>query len=96
MTHQAGQEPIPTENYVNHVVLIEPDVYHLYWNYNTTDIVFELHVKQTGVSWIGFGLSRNGGMHDSVKKINGYYIFKISLFLLKKNILGRHSGYFWK
>ena len=55
-----------TENYANSLILVEPDVYYLYWNYNATDIVCELHVKQTGVSWIGFGLSHTGGMHSSV------------------------------
>jgi hypothetical protein len=62
------QHPTPSENFVNHLILVEPDVYHLYWNYNETDITGELHVKQTGVNWIGFGLSRNGGMYNSVRK----------------------------
>ena len=60
------QDIITTENYANSLILVEPDVYYLYWNYNATDIVCELHVKQTGVSWIGFGLSHTGGMHSSV------------------------------
>ena len=61
------QHPATTETYLNNLVLVQPDVYHLFWNYNETDIVFEVHVKQTGLTWIGFGLSRNGGMHNSVE-----------------------------
>jgi hypothetical protein len=68
--HLHSAQPVPTQTYANHLVLAQPDAYHLFWNYNDTDIVFEVHVKQTGVNWIGFGLSKNGGMQNSVK----YYL----------------------
>ena len=55
--------PTPTETYANKKVLVEPDVYILYWNYNSTDITFELQVKSLG--WAGFGLSPNGEMENS-------------------------------
>ena len=51
--------PAPTENYVNSLEL-QPGAYILYWNFTSTDILMEVHVKTTG--WIGFGLSPNGGM----------------------------------
>lgn len=61
--HALCTPPQPTEKYANNKVLIEPDVYYLYWNYNKTDVVFEIQVKTTG--WAGFGLSPNGGMEGS-------------------------------
>ena len=51
--------PNPTADYANSMELQE-NMYYLYWNYTTTDILIELQVKTTG--WIGFGLSPNGGM----------------------------------
>ena len=56
-------EPNPTETYPNKHILVEPDVYILYWNYTDTDITFEVHVRATG--WIGFGISPNGNMGNS-------------------------------
>lgn len=44
----------PTENYPNAVVLIEPDVYLLYWRSNGTHIQFEIHAKTSG--WFSFGV----------------------------------------
>lgn len=55
--------PEPTSPYVNQMILVEPDVYMLYWNYTNDDIVFEIHVKNNG--WAAFGLSPNGGMDKS-------------------------------
>ena len=63
-THgQSPTPPTPTETYANKKVLVGPDVYILYWNYNSTDITFELQVKSSG--WAGFGISPNGGMENS-------------------------------
>ena len=62
---QSAHNVTPTETYANHYVLVDPDVYHVFWNNNDTDITFEVHVQQT-LGWIGFGISRNGGMHNSV------------------------------
>ena len=47
----------------NKVVLVEPDVYTLYWAHSNTDITFEIHVKTEG--WASFGLSRHGDMQYS-------------------------------
>jgi hypothetical protein len=55
--------PSPTQTYANKKVLVEPDVYTLYWNYTDVDILFEVHVKATG--WISFGISPNGDMSNS-------------------------------
>jgi hypothetical protein len=55
--------PEPTSTYANQMLLVEPDVYMLYWNYTNDDIVFEIHVKNNG--WAAFGLSPNGGMDKS-------------------------------
>ena len=63
-THgQSPTPPTPTETYANKKVLVGPDVYILYWNYNSTDITFELQVKSSG--WAGFGISPNGDMENS-------------------------------
>ncbi len=51
----------------------------LFYVSDSTDITFELHVKQAGVNWIGFGLSKNGGMHNSVryfKRVKDKYLSK--------------------
>lgn len=54
--------PQPTENYANSLELA-PDTFYFLWNYTSTDILMEVHVKTTG--WVGFGLSPNGGMDGS-------------------------------
>ncbi|CAF0808100.1 unnamed protein product [Brachionus calyciflorus] len=54
--------PNPQIN-ANKYILVEPDLYILYWDHNTTDINFEIHVKTNG--WISFGLSRHGDMEYS-------------------------------
>lgn len=55
-------EPNPTDVYVNSLEL-QPNMYYMFWNYTSTDVLIELQVKTTG--WIGFGLSPNGGMDGS-------------------------------
>ncbi len=55
--------PSPTSNYANKLILVEPDIYVLYWNYTNEDILFETHVRNNG--WSAFGLSPNGGMDNS-------------------------------
>jgi len=47
--------PSPTAVYTNRLVLVEPNVYILYWNFTDNDILFETHV-QNGNGWSGFGL----------------------------------------
>ena len=59
----AASLPNPTANYANKLILAEPDLYILYWNYTDQDILFEVHAKTKG--WIGFGLSPNGDMLNS-------------------------------
>jgi hypothetical protein len=54
----------PTSFYANSKVIVEPDVFKLYWNYTKTFITAEIHVK-TSTGWIGFGISPNGGMDGS-------------------------------
>ena len=61
-THAAP--PAPTQKFNNQIVLEEPNIYLLYWNYNETDITFEIHVKNAN-GWVAFGLSPNGGMFGS-------------------------------
>ncbi|CAL1540451.1 unnamed protein product [Lymnaea stagnalis] len=39
------------------------DAYELFWNFNTTHIIFRTHVKTNG--YIGFGISPNGAMANS-------------------------------
>jgi len=46
-------QPEPTTNYANMKTLAENNTYILYWNYNATDITFEVHIKSSG--WGGFG-----------------------------------------
>lgn len=54
---------VDDEYFVNKVVLREPNVYTLYWNFTETDTIFKAVVETTG--WMGFGLSPNGGMYSS-------------------------------
>jgi len=53
----------PTANYKNSALLIEPDLYYLYWNHTENEILFEIHVKNDG--WAGFGISPSGSMPNS-------------------------------
>lgn len=55
-------QPEPSEKFANKDVL-QADNYFVYWNFNDTDITFEIHVRSKG--WAGFGLSPNGGMNGS-------------------------------
>lgn len=55
--------PNPTSHYFNKVILVEPNIFTLYWNRTANDIIFEIHVATTG--WAAFGLSPNGGMDGS-------------------------------
>lgn len=55
--------PIPTETYSNQIIMKEPDIFYLFWNYNDTDILMETHAKTTG--WSAFGISPTGGMDNS-------------------------------
>ena len=55
--------PSPTRDYLNKLILVEPDIYYLYWSYTDADILFEIHAKTTG--WLSFGLSPNGDMFNS-------------------------------
>ena len=38
-------------------------IYRFYWNFTSSDLIGEIHVKTSG--WVGFGLSPNGGMDGS-------------------------------
>jgi hypothetical protein len=53
----------PTGFYSNFIDLLDNGFYRFYWNYNTSDLIGEIHVKTNG--WVSFGLSPNGGMDNS-------------------------------
>ncbi|XP_059175988.1 DBH-like monooxygenase protein 1 [Physella acuta] len=53
--------PLATDTYNYHEVL--DDNYHLYWNFNSTHILFKVQVRTNG--YIGFGISPNGAMTHS-------------------------------
>ena len=53
-TAKAYENPSPTETFQNTLVLTPPDVYYLYWNANSQNITFELHVKDS--TWLLFGI----------------------------------------
>ncbi len=53
----------PTGVYANNIDLIDNGIYRFYWNFTSTDLVGEIHVKTNG--WVAFGLSPNGGMDKS-------------------------------
>ena len=50
----SGQNPNPTTTFSNNQILQSPDLYYLYWNYNTQNITFEIHVKNA--AWALFGI----------------------------------------
>ena len=52
----------PTGYYSNQFDLIN-GIYRFYWNFTSSDLIGEIHVKTSG--WVGFGLSPNGGMDGS-------------------------------
>ena len=56
--------------FLNNATLAAPDRYILYWNYNLTDIVFKLVVKNA--KWVSFGFSPNGDMGYS-DVVVGYF-----------------------
>jgi hypothetical protein len=53
----------PTQAYSNYMDLADGGNYRLYWNYNDTTFVGEVHVRTLG--WVGFGFSPNGNMPSS-------------------------------
>ena len=53
----------PTGIYTNFIDLIDNGIYRFYWNFTSTDLIGEIHVKTNG--WVAFGLSPNGGMDKS-------------------------------
>ena len=53
----------PTGFYSNFADFVANGMYRFYWNYTSTDLIGEIHVKTNG--WIAFGLSPNGGMDNS-------------------------------
>lgn len=55
--------PSPTDSYDEMFILIEPDVYIVYWSITKKEITFEVHVKTSG--WFTLGLNNNGFIHHS-------------------------------
>ena len=85
-----GDLPTPTSMYTNKLTLVEPDVYILYWNYTSNDIVFETHVKVGNKGWSSFGLSPNGGMQNADITVTWQYangsIHFTGNFMIKSDI----------
>lgn len=44
----------PSEPFKNSLIFIEPDIVLLYWSFNSSHILFEVHAKTNG--WVSFGL----------------------------------------
>jgi hypothetical protein len=74
----------PTGIYPNNVDLIDNGLYRFYWDFTSTDLIGEIHVKTNG--WVSFGLSPNGGMDKSdvivawINDANGAVNFTVYLF----------------
>ena len=58
-----GQFPKPKYTFLNSKVLVEPDVYAMHWNYTKIQVIVQLQVKTNG--WLGFGLTKSGGMNGA-------------------------------
>ena len=50
----------PSMKYDFNVSLVSNDIYNLFWTVQDEEITFEVHVKTLG--YVGFGLSKTGGM----------------------------------
>ncbi|XP_061173713.1 DBH-like monooxygenase protein 1 homolog [Saccostrea echinata] len=63
--HSPGTKfsPTPTQKFSKHTVLDPDGNFHLFWNFNSTHITFEAHVKTHG--YVGLGLSPNGKMYPA-------------------------------
>jgi hypothetical protein len=76
----------PTGFYSNFVDLVDNGMYRFYWNFTSTDLIGEIHVKTNG--WVAFGLSPYGGMDKSdvivgwIDDNTGIVNFTVSLFFL--------------
>jgi len=55
--------PTPSETFSHNTILISPDVYYVYWKFDSKNITFEVHVKTSG--YVGFGITPNGQMAGS-------------------------------
>jgi hypothetical protein len=65
--------PEPMDDYPNHKVLIAPDIYEVYWRTTQTDVMFEVHSKNSGNNrWTAFGLSPTGEMAYSDIAVFGH------------------------
>lgn len=74
--------PSPSETYPHGVILKAPDIFKLFWKYDSEKITFEIMAKTTG--WVGFGLSPNGGMKHSDVVMGWVIGGKTVLEVLKK------------
>lgn len=78
--------PIPSENFAFYEVLDTNNHFHLFWKFNDTHIIFEMHVRARG--YVGFGLSPNGRMFPSdvvmgwVKDGKAHFAVSIIHFIL--------------
>ena len=85
-------EPVNTvmplsNDYTHSVELLKDGEFHVFWKYDETTIIFEVHAKTLG--WVGFGLSSNGGMAGSDVTItwvkDGQTFFSVSIQLTPLN-----------
>ena len=52
--------PIPTQDFKQSMQLDKDGKYFVFWAFNQTHIIFEVHVQTRG--YVGFGISPNGDM----------------------------------
>ena len=60
---------MPKNAYANEKILVsEPNLYKLYWNYSETEIIYELMIKESS-GWFFFGFTSNDSLIDGMIKI---------------------------
>lgn len=61
--HHGDSFPLASEYFSHNVTLKPPNIFRVLWKFDNSTITFEIQVKTK--SWVGFGLSGNGGMKNS-------------------------------
>jgi hypothetical protein len=73
-----------TEPFNNSLTLDKGSNYFLFWNFNSTHLIFEVRVKTRG--YVGFGLSPNGNMFPSDVVVgwvkDGKVFFKVKNYVI--------------
>jgi hypothetical protein len=70
--------PNATDFYDNSIHLVK-DQYILYWNYTTTNLTAEIHVKTYG--WVSFGITESTGSMQNADIIVSYVTTKRTVFI---------------